>query len=70
MLSDFETPKGLNTVNEAAMRWKVKPSTVRSWMAQRKVAFVRLGRCMRIRDSEIERIVTEGSVPARERAGR
>ena len=58
---------GLLTVAEAAQEWKVKPCTVRAWLLRRKIGCVRLSaRCVRIPRSEIERLIIEGTVPARE----
>jgi excisionase family DNA binding protein len=52
-------------VEEAAELLAVKPSTVRAWLLHRKLGRVRVGaRAVRIRASEIERIISEGSIPA------
>ena len=54
------------TTEEAAHELGVKESTVRAWIARRRLGFVKLGRCVRIPRSELERIVRQGTVPARE----
>ncbi len=55
------------TVRQAAERLGLRDSTLRAWIAQRRIGIVRLGRAVRIPVEEIERLVAEGSVPARER---
>jgi len=52
----------------AARALHLKPATIRAWVYQRKIASVRVGeRAVRIPVSEIERIVTEGYIPASRR---
>lgn len=55
------------TVRQAAERLGLRDSTLRAWIAQRRIGIVRLGRAVRIPLEEIERLIAEGSVPARER---
>jgi excisionase family DNA binding protein len=58
---------GMLTVQEAARELGIKESTVRAWLLRRKIGCVKLSaRCVRIPSAEIERLITEGSVPARE----
>ncbi len=54
------------TVAETAKELEVKPATVRSWVLARKIAFRKIGRSVRIPKAEIERIIREGTVPARQ----
>ena len=61
------TTATLLTISQAAERLALKASTLRAWIAQRRIGIVRLGRAIRIPLEEIERLVAEGSVPARER---
>lgn len=56
-------------VAEAAKELGVKDDTVRTWMAQRKIAFVKLGFVVRIRPEEVERLIHEGTVPAAQKRG-
>ena len=61
------TDKGgrLLTVDEAAARLGVKTPTIRAWVWQRKIGFVKVGaKCVRIRSSEIDRVIERGAVPA------
>jgi len=56
----------LLTVVEAAQRWSIKPVTVRAWAARRRIASVKLGRSLRIPETEIERLIERGYQPSRE----
>jgi excisionase family DNA binding protein len=52
------------TVNQAAEELGISRSTVRAWIGQRRIGFVRLGRAIRIPRPEIERLLETGFVPA------
>jgi excisionase family DNA binding protein len=52
------------TVREAAEELGLSPATIRAWIRQRKIGYVRLGRAVRIPASEIGRIVERGTVHA------
>jgi excisionase family DNA binding protein len=51
------------TVIEAAQELNLKPSTMRAWIAQRRIGHVRLGRAVRIPVAEIQRLLQAGYVP-------
>jgi excisionase family DNA binding protein len=51
------------TVKEAAERLNLSPATIRAWMSQRRLGFVRLGRSVRVPDAEIERVLEDGYRP-------
>lgn len=53
-------------VDEYADRTGMKVVTIRSWIAKRRITFVRLGRSIRIPESELSRLISENTVPARE----
>ena len=54
-------------VEQAAEFLNVKPSTVRAWLLKRKLPYVRVGaRAVRIPRASLEKLVSEGTVPARE----
>lgn len=55
----------LLTVPEFAERIRIKPSCVRRWILERKLASVRVGRLVRVPASEVDRIIEEGTRPAR-----
>jgi excisionase family DNA binding protein len=46
-----------------AERLGVKESTVRFWVWQRKIEYVKVGRCVRVPESAVERIIERGTVP-------
>ena len=52
------------TVNDAAEELGLSPATIRAWIRQRRIGYVRLGRAVRIPSSEIHRLVERGTVPA------
>jgi len=54
------------TVRLAAERLGLKESTVRAWIAQRRIGVVRLGRAVRVPLEEVQRLIAEGTIPARE----
>lgn len=57
----------LRSVPYAADRLGVKESCVRSWIYQRKIPYVKVGRAVRISEATIEEIIARGTVPALER---
>jgi excisionase family DNA binding protein len=62
-----EITSRLLRVPEFAERLGLRPSTVRAWILHRRVAFVRIGlRAIRIPESEAQRLIGTGFVPARE----
>jgi excisionase family DNA binding protein len=52
------------TVVEAAARLGLSSHTIRAWVAQRRIAHIRLGRAVRIPAGEIDRLLNENTVPA------
>ncbi len=59
----------LVSVYEAAQRLGLRVSTLRAWIVQRRIGIVRLGRAVRIPLEEVERLIEEGTVPARRANG-
>ena len=51
-------------VRDVAESLSLSPATIRLWIRQRKIGYVRLGRAVRIPVSEVRRIVERGTVPA------
>jgi len=54
------------TVRQAADVLNLSQATIRAWLARRKLGYVRLGRAIRIPQTEIQRILLQGMIPARE----
>jgi excisionase family DNA binding protein len=55
----------LLTVNETAVEMNLSVGTIRAWLLSRKLGCVRLGKAVRIPRSEIQRLIDQGSTPAR-----
>jgi excisionase family DNA binding protein len=53
----------LRSLPEAAERLGLSVKCLRGWVWQRKIAFVKVGRAVRISDSTIEQIIVRGTVP-------
>ena len=49
----------LMTVNEAATYLRLAPWTLRHWVCQKKIPYVRLGRSVRFRRKDMERFMTQ-----------
>jgi excisionase family DNA binding protein len=54
-------------VPEVAEELALSEKTVWQWIGERRIGVVRLGRAVRVPVSEIERLMEEGSTPARRR---
>ena len=50
-------------VNQAAGRTGILAPTWRHWISEGKISVVRVGRCVLIPESELERMLTEGFQP-------
>jgi excisionase family DNA binding protein len=61
--------KGMLTVEEAAKELGLKPSTIRAWILRRRITYVKLNRAVRIPRAEVERLIRESTIPAREVRG-
>ncbi len=61
------TEEQLKTVRQVAGELSMAPVTIRTWMAQRKLRYVRLGRAVRIPAAEVQRLIESGTVPNLER---
>jgi excisionase family DNA binding protein len=58
----------LLTIPEGAMLLRLKVSTIRAWVLQRKLPHVKLGRRVFLRRSDIESLISVSVVPARSNA--
>lgn len=54
----------------AAEVLNLRPKTLRAWMAARRIGYIRVGGAIRIPASEVQRIIAEGKVPARQHGDR
>jgi excisionase family DNA binding protein len=53
----------LLTVPEAAALLRLKPSTIRAWVCQKRIPFVKMGRLVRIKRADAEAIISSNTVP-------
>jgi excisionase family DNA binding protein len=56
------------TVGETARALGLKESTIRAWISQRRIAFVRLGRAIRIDAATVAAVIADNTVPTRGQA--
>jgi excisionase family DNA binding protein len=56
----------LKSLPQAAEELGITVSCLRSWIYRRSVPYVKVGRAVRIAEGTIERIIADGTVPARE----
>jgi excisionase family DNA binding protein len=60
-------PGEMLSVAEVAPKLGLRVSTVRAWLLLRKIPFVKLSaRCVRIPRLEVEKLIRDRSIPARE----
>jgi excisionase family DNA binding protein len=52
-------------VRESAEYLRLKVSTLRAWILQRRIPFVRLGRRVFLLKATLDRLIERGTVPAR-----
>jgi excisionase family DNA binding protein len=64
-LEAMNMPAQLHKVPEVAEMLDLSEKTIWQWIGQRRVAVVRLGRSVRISRAEIERLISDGTTPAR-----
>jgi excisionase family DNA binding protein len=57
------TPSGLLSVPEAAQRLKVTDRFIRRLIFERRIPYVKLGRHVRIQESDLEAFVHAGRIP-------
>lgn len=57
----------LLTLREAAERTGHRESTWRAWVLHRRVPFYKLGRSVRVSESDLEKLIEEARIPAQER---
>ena len=52
------------TVRQTAEELGLSPATLRVWLRERRIGYVRLGRAVRIPAGEIRRLIERSTVPA------
>jgi excisionase family DNA binding protein len=60
-----EVPAELLDVEEAAGFCRVKSSTMRSWILQNKITYVKLGRRVFLRKADLQTLIEGSVVPAK-----
>ena len=58
-------PARLLKVPEAAEMLALSQKTIWQWIGERRIEVIHLGRAVRVPISEIERLIEEGTTPAR-----
>lgn len=56
----------LMTLREAAERSGFRESTWRAWVLRRRVPYYKVGRSVRIAETDLQKMIEESLVPARE----
>jgi|HubBroStandDraft_4_1064222.scaffolds.fasta_scaffold2590056_2 excisionase family DNA binding protein len=59
----------LLTVPEAAAALRLKTSTMRAWILQRRIQYAKLGGKVTLRRTDVEDFIRKGLVPAKEQEG-
>ena len=54
------------TVAQTDTQTSLSQATIRAWIAQRRLTYVRLGRAIRIPASAVAELIERGTIPARE----
>jgi len=63
----IEEAGSLLTVPQVAERLNLAEVTLRKRLARREIAYTKIGRAVRIAESEVDRIIQAGMVPALDR---
>jgi excisionase family DNA binding protein len=53
------------TVQETAKRLALQPSTIRRFIFDKRLPVVRLGRAVRVRESDLAKVIAEGCLSGR-----
>jgi excisionase family DNA binding protein len=54
----------LLTVNEAAARLRLQPTTIRAWILNRKIQYAKIGGRVFIRSADIDALIDQNLIPA------
>jgi excisionase family DNA binding protein len=58
----------LLNVNEAAARLRLKPTTIRAWILNRRIQYAKIGRRVFIRSADIDALIDQNLIPANQKA--
>jgi excisionase family DNA binding protein len=67
---EMKTDERLLSIPEFSQMLRVTPACTRRWLLERKIKYVKVGRLVRISQSEVSRIIAEGRRPARIQSAR
>ncbi|WP_263375552.1 helix-turn-helix domain-containing protein [Granulicella aggregans] len=56
----------LKSLPQAAEELGITVNTLRAWVYRRKIAYVKVGRSVRVSEETIQRIIDRGTIPALE----
>lgn len=62
------SPDDLLTVPETATLSRLKVSTIRKWILERKIGYVKLGRRVFVRREDLDSMIAESFIPAEPQA--
>ena len=63
-------PKGLLTVAEAAQRLRISEYTLRGWISQRRIPYVKIGRRTLFNPADLVNLIKDSTVEPRKPRGR
>ena len=67
MVKNDEGRKKLLSTLQFAAALGMTQAGVRRWILERKISYIKVGRLVRIPESEVDRLITEGLHPAKAR---
>jgi len=68
-MADIEQGSDLLTVGEAADFLRLRPATIRAWLLKRRLTYVKIGRRVFVRKTDLSAAIQEGIVPAQKLRG-
>ena len=57
----------LLTLPEAGSLLRLKTSKLRAWVLRRKIPYVKVGRLVRVRRIDVDRLISEALIPAQDK---
>jgi excisionase family DNA binding protein len=65
-MTALKPPTRMLTLPQVAGELGTTVNTVRSWVYRRRIAFVKIGRSVRVSEATVQRIIERGTIPAEE----